>query len=57
MEGFRAHAFCTSARRGDARLIGIVLGTRSKRARRNQSAALLDYGFRHKEDPGLARNA
>jgi D-alanyl-D-alanine carboxypeptidase len=47
----------STARRGDTRLIGIVLGTRSKRARRNQSAILLDYGFRHKEDPGLACNA
>ncbi|HWI64532.1 MAG TPA: D-alanyl-D-alanine carboxypeptidase family protein [Symbiobacteriaceae bacterium] len=36
----------STARRGDHRLIGIVLGTRSKRERRNQSAALLDFGFR-----------
>jgi D-alanyl-D-alanine carboxypeptidase len=36
----------TAVRRG-SRLIGIVIGTRSKRARRNQSAALLDYGFSH----------
>jgi len=36
----------TTAQRGGERLIGIVLGTRSKAARRNESAALLDYGFR-----------
>ncbi|MBP2020033.1 D-alanyl-D-alanine carboxypeptidase [Symbiobacterium terraclitae] len=36
----------TTAVRDGRRLIGIVLGTASKRARRDESAALLDLGFR-----------
>lgn len=35
----------TTAERGGDRLISIVLGTRSKAARRDESAALLEYGF------------
>jgi len=35
----------TTAVRGGHRLIGIVLGTASKRARRDESAALLNLGF------------
>ena len=40
--------FClvTSAKRGDMRLISVVLGTDSATARANESQALLNYGFR-----------
>ena len=40
--------FClvTSAKRGDMRLISVVLGTESATARANESQALLNYGFR-----------
>jgi serine-type D-Ala-D-Ala carboxypeptidase (penicillin-binding protein 5/6) len=34
-----------SARRGDMRLIAAVLGTESKKARKNDAGSLLDYGF------------
>ncbi|HET7810889.1 MAG TPA: D-alanyl-D-alanine carboxypeptidase family protein [Steroidobacteraceae bacterium] len=39
--------FClaSSAKRGDTRLISVVLGTRSFKAREDASAALLNYGF------------
>lgn len=40
--------FClvASAKRGDMRLISVVLGTDSSTARANESQALLNYGFR-----------
>jgi len=43
-----AAGYClvSSARRDDMRLIAVVLGTKSSRARANDSQALLNYGFR-----------
>jgi serine-type D-Ala-D-Ala carboxypeptidase (penicillin-binding protein 5/6) len=39
------YCLITSARRGDMRLVSVVLGTDSMRAREDASAALLNYGF------------
>ena len=43
-----AAGYClvSSAQRDDMRLIAVVLGTKSSRARTNDSQALLNYGFR-----------
>ncbi|MDH5423397.1 MAG: D-alanyl-D-alanine carboxypeptidase [Gammaproteobacteria bacterium] len=40
------YCLVASAKRGDMRLISVVLGTRSNKARTDQSQKLLDYGFR-----------
>lgn len=47
--------FClvASAKRGDMRLISVILGTRSKKARIDQSQKLLNYGFRFYESHSL----
>jgi D-alanyl-D-alanine carboxypeptidase (penicillin-binding protein 5/6) len=39
------YCLATSAKRGDTRLISVVLGTKSFKAREDASAALLNYGF------------
>ena len=39
------YCLASSARRGDMRLISVVLGTKSFKAREDASAALLNYGF------------
>ena len=46
-----AAGYClvSSAQRDDMRLIAVVLGTKSSRARTNDSQALLNYGFRFSE--------
>ncbi|NND65644.1 MAG: D-alanyl-D-alanine carboxypeptidase [Gammaproteobacteria bacterium] len=41
------YCLVASAKRGEMRLISIVLGTPSNKARMDGSQALLDYGFRH----------
>jgi D-alanyl-D-alanine carboxypeptidase (penicillin-binding protein 5/6) len=43
-----AAGYClvSSAKRGDMRLIAVILGTDSEEARADQSQALLNYGFR-----------
>lgn len=47
--------FClvSSAKRGDMRLIAVVLGTRSEKARSDVSQSLLSYGFRFYESNKL----
>ncbi len=40
------YCLVASAKRGDTRLISVVLGTKSKKARVDISQALLNYGFR-----------
>ncbi|MCB1606203.1 MAG: D-alanyl-D-alanine carboxypeptidase [Xanthomonadales bacterium] len=40
------YCLLSSAKRGDARLIAVVLGSASEEARAQQSQALLNYGFR-----------
>lgn len=40
------YCLVTSAKRGDMRLISVVLGTKSESARASASQALLNYGFR-----------
>jgi len=44
----QAAGYCllSSAKRGDARLIAVVLGSESEESRARQSQALLNYGFR-----------
>ncbi len=49
------YCLATSARRGDTRLISVVLGTDSKKARASVSQALLNYGFRFFETHLLYR--
>ncbi len=51
----KAAGYClaASAKRKDMRLISIVMGTRSKKARANESQALLNYGFRFFESHKL----
>lgn len=46
-----AAKFClaSSAKRGDMRLIAVVLGSKSVKARTQQSQTLLDYGFKYYE--------
>jgi D-alanyl-D-alanine carboxypeptidase (penicillin-binding protein 5/6) len=39
------YCLASSAKRGDTRLIAVVLGTKSFKAREDASAALLNYGF------------
>lgn len=43
------YCLVTSAKRGDMRLISVVLGTQSTRARADASEALLNHGFRYFE--------
>jgi len=43
------YCLVASAKRGDMRLISVVLGTRSEQARASVSQALLNYGFRFYE--------
>lgn len=43
------YCLIASAQRGGMRLISVVLGSESERARADQSQALLQYGFRHFE--------
>lgn len=43
------YCLVASAKRGDMRLISVVLGTRSNKARTDQSHKLLNYGFRFYE--------
>jgi len=40
------YCLAASAERGDMRLVSVVMGADSEQARANQSAALLNYGFR-----------
>ena len=40
------YCMVTSAKRGDMRLIAVVMGTNSESARANESQTLLNYGFR-----------
>lgn len=40
------YCLATSAKRGDMRLISVVLGTRSENARAQETQKLLNYGFR-----------
>ncbi len=47
------YCLVTSAKRGDMRLISVVLGTKSEKARANISQALLSYGFRFYESNKL----
>ncbi len=41
------YCLVSAAKRGDAELYGVILGTASERARFTQSARLLDWGFKH----------
>ena len=43
------HCLVSSAKRGDMRLIAVVMGAKSSPARNKQSQELLDYGFRYYE--------
>lgn len=45
----REAGFClvASSKRGDMRLISVIMGTRSEKDRANQSRTLLDWGFGH----------
>ena len=47
------YCLVASAKRGDMRLISVVLGTKSEKARANISQALLSYGFRFYESNKL----
>ncbi len=47
------YCLVSSALRGDMRIISVVLGTDSKKARANVSQALLNYGFRFYESHTL----
>lgn len=47
------YCLVASAKRGDMRLISVVLGTRSNKARTDQSQKLLNYGFRFYESHAL----
>ena len=59
------YCLVTSAKRGDMRLISVVMGTKSIKAREDASAALLNYGYtfyetakvkcRGDDDPEAAR--
>lgn len=50
-----AAGYCqvTSAKRGDMRLISVVMDTKSEEARAQESQKLLDYGFRYYETEKL----
>lgn len=43
------YGLVASARRGDMRLVSVVLGTRSPTTRKNETRGLLNYGFRFYE--------
>jgi len=47
------YCLVASAKRGEMRLISVVLGTRSNKARTDQSQKLLNYGFRFYESHPL----
>lgn len=47
------YCLVASAKRGEMRLIAVVLGTRSNKARTDQSQKLLNYGFRFYESHSL----
>lgn len=47
------YCLVASAKRGEMRLISVVLGTRSNKARTDQSQKLLNYGFRFYESHSL----
>jgi len=47
------YCLVSSALRGDMRIVSVVLGTASKKARANVSQALLNYGFRFYESHTL----
>ncbi|MDH5394111.1 MAG: D-alanyl-D-alanine carboxypeptidase [Gammaproteobacteria bacterium] len=47
------YCLVASAKRGDMRLISVILGTRSNKARTDQSQKLLNYGFRFYESHAL----
>lgn len=47
------YCLVASAKRADMRLISVVLGTRSNKARTDQSQKLLNYGFRFYESHSL----
>jgi len=47
------YCLVSSAKRGDMRLISVVMGTASERAREDASAALLNYGFSFFETKSL----
>jgi len=47
------YCLVASAKRGEMRLISVVLGTRSNKARIDQSQKLLNYGFRFYESHAL----
>lgn len=49
------YCLATSAKRGDMRLIGVVMGTKSDQSRTEVSQALLNYGFRFFETHQLYR--
>lgn len=47
------YGLVASAKRGDMRLISVVMGTSSPTARKNESRSLLNYGFRFYETASL----
>ena len=47
------YGLVASARRGDMRLVSVVLGTSSPTARKNETRSLLNYGFRFYETAHL----
>jgi D-alanyl-D-alanine carboxypeptidase (penicillin-binding protein 5/6) len=47
------YCLSASARRGDTRLIAVVMGTASEKARADEAQALLNYGFRFFESQTL----
>lgn len=47
------YCLATSAKRGDMRLIAVVMGTASEKVRADESQALLNYGFRFFESTTL----
>lgn len=47
------YGLVASAKRGDMRLISVVMGTRSPTARKNETRSLLNYGFRFYETATL----
>ncbi|MFO0040414.1 MAG: D-alanyl-D-alanine carboxypeptidase family protein [Pseudomonadota bacterium] len=49
------YCLATSAKRGDMRLIAVVMGTASEKARSDESQALLNYGFRFFESTTVYR--
>jgi D-alanyl-D-alanine carboxypeptidase (penicillin-binding protein 5/6) len=47
------YCLVASAKRGDMRLLSVVMGTKSENARANESQSLLNYGFRFYESHRL----